>query len=375
MVFKKIAFGISLILMALPLLETEFKIFDAEGLKGAFYPKIKPVLNDSDWFSGDYQKQAEEYLTDTVGLRNVLLRLNNQIDYSLYEKLHAYDIVVGKENSLQATTHFDAYLGKSGAPRVAYDSMSYKLVRLQDTLKKLNKFLFFIVAPGKGSYDLERAPYYYNTKKAGRSFYDELTENFDKQNVNYLDFNKIFLARKKSAERKEYTDYGIHWARHTAAWTFDTILRYIESRSVYTALPRIENVSYFEIDTALRMDVDLTSSLNLMFPYKFHHKFYDCRFGVRKVNDDKLNLMAISDSYDGTFTSVGMASHTFDTYSSWYYFKTVYRKNDPNSYQANALDLKEEINKANVIFIMATIANLDNPGWGFVDKAYAIYFP
>lgn len=375
MAFKKIFFGISLLLMALPLLETEFKIFDAEGLKGAFYPKIKPVLNDSDWFSGDYQKKAEEYLTDTVGFRNVLLRLNNQIDYSLYEKLHAYDIVVGKENSLQATTHFDAYLGKLKNSRVAYDSTSYKLSKLQDTLKKLNKFLFFVIAPSKGSYDIERAPYWYNVKKEGRSYYDEIKENFDKMNVNYLDFDKIFIERKKRVERREYTDYGIHWARHTAAWTFDTILRYIESKSVYKDLPKIENVSYFEIDTALKIDVDLTSSLNLMFPYKFHHKFYDCRFGVRKLNEDKLNLMNISDSYDGIFTSVGLASHTFDTYSSWYYFTTVYRKNDPNSYPANTLDLKDEINKANIIFIMATLANLDNPGWGFVEKAYAIYFP
>ena len=129
MIIKKIAIGFSLLLMMIPLFETEFKIFNFEGLKGAFYPKIKPVLNDSDWFNGDYQKRAEEYLTDTVGFRNVLLRLNNQIDYSLYDKLHAYDIVVGKENSLQATTHYDAFLGKLNIPHAAFDTMSYKLAK------------------------------------------------------------------------------------------------------------------------------------------------------------------------------------------------------------------------------------------------------
>ncbi len=376
MFFKKIAFGVSLLLLLLPLVETELKIFNSAGLKGAFFPKAKPVLNDSDWFSGDYQKKAEEYLTDTVGFRNVLVRLNNQIDYSLYEKLHAYDIVVGKENSLQATTHFDAYLGKLRIPHVAFDTMSYKLSRLQDTLKKLNKFLFFIIAPSKGSFDIERAPYWYNAKKEGRSFYEEITENFDKRNVDYLDFNTIFLSGKKSSnKRKAYTDYGIHWARHNGAWAFDTILRYIESRSVYTDLPKIENISYVEIDTALQMDVDLTSSLNLMFPYKFSHKFYDCRFDVRKTSENKVNLMIISDSYYGLFNSFGMADHTFDTYSYWYYFKTVYKKNDPNSYQSNALDLKSEIDKTNVIFILATFTNLDMPGWGFIDKAYSLYSP
>lgn len=371
---KTILFIFSLAILMLPIAEQQFKFFEFSGLKGAYFQKNKPEFSDSSWFSAVYQKKYEEYIVDTIGFRNILIRIYNQLDYSLFNKLNAYDIVVGKNNTLQATTHFDAYLGKLNVKYRSADSLAFKLKKIQDTLSKQNKFIFFVFAPSKGSFDIDNAPYWYDKTKKSQSQYEKYKMLFEHNAINYFDFNELYLKNKSQSEYPLYSNYGIHWARWSVVNSFDTLLKFIESRSNFKTLPNITNIKISESDLPNPTDIDLTSSLNLLIPFKFNQKFYDCSFNIDTVNTVKKNMMIISDSYYWLFNSYGLAEHTSNEVSFWYYYSTVYKKNATTSYNAQDLNVLDEINKNDIIFIMATSTNLDNPGWGFIDNAYSIYF-
>src|SRR6478609_5160143 len=80
-------------------------------LKGAIE---KPVYNDfnfESWFNGEYQEQVEKYVNESFGFRSFFVRINNQIDYSLYNKLHASAVVMGKEQCLYEIDYIRAYCG------------------------------------------------------------------------------------------------------------------------------------------------------------------------------------------------------------------------------------------------------------------------
>lgn len=82
--------------------------------------------------------------------------------------------------------------------------------------------------------------------------------------------------------------------------------------------------------------------------------------------------MIISDSFYWLLNSYGLAENTMNEVSFFYYYTTVYKNTSVNN--ISQINLKNEIDNSNVIFIMATLTNLDKPGWGFIDSAYQIYF-
>jgi hypothetical protein len=373
---KKIFFIISLSVFIVPLVETQFRFFHLDSLKGAYTRKNKPLFTDSTWFNGKFQSPYEEYINDTVGFRSLLVKFSNQLDYSFFNKLHAYDIVVGKNNSLQATTHYDAYLGKLNIPYRSIDSLSNKLKLLQDTLSKKNISLIFVFAPSKGSFAISEAPYSYDTTRKNLSWYSQYLSAFNKKGITYFDFNRYYLDAKNRTPYPLYTKYGIHWSYVSCAYAFDTLCRFInQKRNII--LPSVKFKNPIAADKPYKeVDIDLTPSLNLLFPIKFDEKFWMPDFIVNADSSSaKVNALFVTDSYFWNITSLGLHDEIFNHCSFWYYNDTGYEKNNPGSFLVSSRDIGKEIEKHQVIVIMATFTNLDNPGWGFIDRAYNHYFP
>src|ERR1700740_1126419 len=159
MKIKKTLWFILLSVLWLPLIQAAFGIWkNTFVLKGAFVNHPEPVFSDTGWFSGTFQKNYEEFINDSIGFHNPMIGVRNQLDYSLFNKCHAYDIELGKDGYLVATTHFEAILGKTTTAVQHLDTLIKNFVFLADTLEKLNKKLTVIFAPSKGSYCLDKAP-------------------------------------------------------------------------------------------------------------------------------------------------------------------------------------------------------------------------
>ena len=97
--------------MVFPAIQKKYAIFQVKKLDGDFVLTEKPVFSWTDWFDGRFQMTYDKYLEDHIGFRDFLVRLTNQIDYSLYRIPHAEGVIVGKDDQLIEYDYIRAYTG------------------------------------------------------------------------------------------------------------------------------------------------------------------------------------------------------------------------------------------------------------------------
>ena len=149
---KEIILILLLLCLIAPLLQSNFSFIHEAKLEGAFVLKTKPTFNWKDWFSGKYQKNEEEYLNESFGFRNSLVRVNNQLAFSFFGRANAENIVVGKNNYLFQRPSINAYFGLDFLGKEQIEARMNRLKFISDTLSKLNKNLILIFGTGKGSF-------------------------------------------------------------------------------------------------------------------------------------------------------------------------------------------------------------------------------
>jgi hypothetical protein len=348
-----------------------FQFAETGGLKGAFVPHAKPKFSDSLWFAGDFQNKYEQYINDTIGFHQDLIRLRNQIDYSFFKKCHSYDIEEGKNGYLVATWHLDAHLGKTRARENRVDSVVMMLEELNDTLSKLNKTLFVMFAPSRGAFYKELAPSWYDTTQTHESDYQRYVRLLSKTSVKFIDYNKSFLQKKKTSKYSLFTKCGIHWSSYGAVLAADSMVKFIEkARGI--DLPDLK-INKIELSTTARgADADLNSTLNLIWPVRNDTMAYP-QVTFNKAAKDKVKALIVGDSFFYGIMECNVMSEAFEEYSFWFYNSSI-TTNGPNfGKNAKQLNLAEEIKKHDVIGIISTEATLGNLGAGFIDQAWSMY--
>ena len=95
--FKHIIFYVLILLMLLPALQQSLRLFGERPLDGDFVLAERPVLTRSSWNSMEYQQKFNSWLEQHIGFRNFFVRLQNQLDFSLYRKANAEGVVIGKK--------------------------------------------------------------------------------------------------------------------------------------------------------------------------------------------------------------------------------------------------------------------------------------
>ena len=135
--------------LAAPLIQHYFPFITSGPLYGFNADAPDEVFNWDKWWDGSYQEKKGRYLNDHIGFRADLIRLNNQLDYSLLNKLHSWKVVEGKDHYLFMDTYINGYYGRD---YVGYTAILEKLVKLKalsDTFERLGKSLILIHAPAK----------------------------------------------------------------------------------------------------------------------------------------------------------------------------------------------------------------------------------
>jgi hypothetical protein len=127
-VLKNILFLLVLVVMILPVIQKEWPFVEEPQLNGDFIEKKQPDFTWKGFFNGSYQNAYEPYLEQHIGFHNTLVRLRNQLDYSLFRKPNAEGIVIGKEDFI---FEYDYIREITGRDFVGYDFIDEKLRRLK----------------------------------------------------------------------------------------------------------------------------------------------------------------------------------------------------------------------------------------------------
>jgi hypothetical protein len=366
-----------LALLSAPLLQKYIFCFNQKPLLGALIPAQDTVITLNGWFSAQYQTIRENYLNENFGFREFFVRLNNQKNFSLFKKTSAFSVIIGKNDVLYQNNYYDSYIGAdyAGEDYILDEVQKFKFV--QDYLLKYNKYLLFIIAPGKVSFFPEYLPDDLPLTPVNPSNYNIAIRVLNNNKVNFIDFRNYFLKIKDQSPYPLFPKCGTHWSGYAATIVMDSIIRYFESWSKV-------DMTDFQVkpgivtDKNLRWtDEDIGGTMNLLVPLSNWKTAYPEIIFCNQPEKVKPNLLLIGDSFSQSlFKFYPYFENLLGTESVYWYYNNIVAWPDSigEKYIAvKSLDLYNEVMKRDYVLIVSTDENLKTFSFGFADECYRIF--
>ncbi len=368
---KSALFVATLLFLWLPSIQSNFKLIEEKPLAGVFELIPKKHITINDWLNESYQQNFEAYNNQNLSFKNTLVRMHNQIGYSLYNEARAIGVVIGKDNYVFNYDYLNAALGNEYVGEAQINEKTYKLAKVQDTLQKLNKHLFIVLAPGKASYFYEFIPNSWLPAKPTTN-YESYVAAFNKANINYLDFKKWFALMKPTAKYPLYPKAGFHWSVYAEYLVADSLLSYLETRNKID-LPEIVLDSITMQQHNSDYEYDAGAIANIMqrvptYPLALPHTHFN------KTGKAQLKTLVVADSYYNVIWQKGLSANAFDNGEYWYYNKRLLTSDTSVNKYINDVDVLQEVQKYQEIIIMSSDVNLNSFGFDFIETLYDIYF-
>jgi hypothetical protein len=357
--------------LVLPYAQTRYHIFNIQKLSGVFPSEPKAKLDSSAWWSGKYQEQQAKYIEENIGMRNILVRTYNQVDFSLFSVPHATKVVVGKDNYLYGSHYIYSYLGQDFIGKKFIDENTRKIRTLQDLLWETRKIrLLVIFAPEKGSFYPEYIPDYLLKKKKEITNYQYSIKKCEENGVNFIDFNRWFRMIKDTSKNVLYSKTGIHWSVYGAVIAADSMRNYLSAK-FGLPMPEIVRDGLEKTNVARSTDDDINQTLNLICDIPQPELSYLKYHFTDIPGEKKPGALFIGDSFYWTIYNAGMIENLFWNSEFWYYDKEVYPESNTEATSTFKIDIRKAITRQNIIILLQTNAAYGNIGYGFVDQALA----
>jgi hypothetical protein len=366
--YKNIYFLFFLLFLSLPLLQMLIPVVKVKPLKGSFRETKIPELNGSNWFSGQFSVEFENYINDSIGFRPWMVRLHHQIEYSLFNKINTQNVLQGKNGFLYESSYIDSYNGKDYLGKIKINEKVAQIKQLQNLLSERNITLIVCLAPGKASYYPEYFPPNLVTKETDSTNYKQFATALKEQKINHIDFNRWFLNMKKTSDFQLFPKHGIHWSFYGMLKATDSLIHFVEKdRNISMPKYKYLKINHYKIPKY--SDYDIAESMNLMFQLHDEPMCYPDYRIVEEQTSYKPKTLVISDSFYWSMYNVGVGKDIFSWGGFWYYNEMIYPQSFQKPLYVKDVDFKQKILENEVIIIMATESNLSNFGWGFIEKA------
>jgi hypothetical protein len=358
-------------IMLVPIVQDQIGFARIKPL-GGWAPKAPEMYFSGDgWFSGDYQKGEEAWLNQQFGLRNVLVRFHNQLDYWLFKHSNAQGFIYGKNGYLFDKIYTDAFYGINYLGDKKIDSITDQIKYLQDRLEQDGKTFLMVFAAGKATYFEEYIPDEYKLPKTN-SNYLAYQKAMEKKGINHIDFNKWFHDNKTKSPYPLYPQLGIHWSVYGSAVAFDSIQKWIEAKR-HIDMPdfRIRDVEL--PDTTRPPDDDVWQTMNLLF----HMPFYKMAYPVLEMKNDsskyKPTVITVGDSFWWNIYNFGVNDGVFNSGQFFYYNQEFYRGGTMEKRLKENIDFNREIAGTEIIIFCYTEGTVHDMGNGFLTQLNDYY--
>jgi hypothetical protein len=370
-----IAFAGIVLLLALPGIQMMTGLFREKPLNGAFTLAEKPAFTVESWMDGNFQSEAEQYMKDRAGFRNFLVRLQNEVTYSLFNEAHAEGAVVGKAGQLYEYDYIRAWLAEDYPGDSFADKKLIRLKYMQEYLKREKGIdLVLVFEPGKASFYPEFIPDQYVKQKSGLSSYERFRDKAKEYGVDFIDFQQYFLELKQNSQYPLFPKYGTHWSVYGMHFAADSLLRFIEQRrGIHLTRATVGSVQYSTLP--LETDDDVLKTMNTLI------RRHDVTLAYPRYSFDTIHpgykpmILAVADSYYWNIFNTDIPKYVFANQAYWYFNSQVYPDYYLDKTTTKDLNLKKEVEKQQVIFLMVTERFVHKFDWKLIDQLCDIYAP
>ena len=161
---------------------------------------------------------------------------------------------------------------------------------------------------------------------------------------------------------------------YSVNFSADSLIKFLEEkRHVDLSSIKITKINKSKIMQS--PDNDIALGMNLLFeptPIEMGYPIYSYEDSLKKT---RLKMIIVGDSYVNSLMNSCAVPACFSRIDFWSYNQVVYH----NYMHASPTPVKDlgfaqEINKTNVIMVLATEANLSSIGWGFINEVYDNFY-
>lgn len=363
--------------LIIPYIQKRENFFKEDELKGSF-EKMEtkvPALQLKTYKTEDFQINYKKKYKEEFGFRRTLIRIHNQINYSLFNVANSRGVIVSDDNVMMPEGYIKSYLGVDMAGRDKIEELAKKAKLVQDSLAARGKKFFFLIAPGKAAVYPEKIPeHYFLDYPKEESNYDALTELLDQYGVHCLDFRKYVIENKANFNYAIFPSMGIHWSGNTVALAMDSTLEFIE-KELKTAVQQVElSEGEKTVENYRYTDYDIGESMNLLWFSQTDTLHYPT-ITYQEFNKEKPAILGVGDSFIESF--IGFYSILDSCFSSdsriWFYNRIIDWPKYLHGIEVSKLDLGIELENKDIIFVETSDENIRKLGFKFIDDLYAYF--
>lgn len=365
--------------LALPLVRMTTDFPPDYPLAGAESRIPPPAWTLRAWWDGTLQSAFDTWINQRIGLRGLLVRTANQIQYTLFRELpqrSGTQVLMGREGFLFEKVYVDAYNRGGDRPREDFAKISSALRLMQSRLAQDGVAFLLVIAPSKAEIYPEYLPASADVagRPSRRSNYENLADFLHADGVNVVDAHDLFLRWKSEPGTPLlFGKGGTHWNQYGAARIvaeITTRLRDLTGRD----LPALQVTGSITNRTIIDADNDLGELLNLWSGRPFAgpqiHPVLEKQAGTHPPD-----ILFIGDSFVFTLTNLMDREDLYRRRNTYYYYNRQYFYPEaPNAVlEKRQLDLLAELQGRDAVVIEVSEYWLPRVGFGFIRDLLRAY--
>jgi len=368
---KQFLFLVLMLLLLLPNVQQHLNWPKMKNLKGAI---SKPKLPQWSWknlWTGSFQDSLNTYVENNIGYRPDLVRLHNQLQYTLFDTVNAQAVVVGKDGYLFEMNYIKALYGIDfvGEEKIIADVE--KTIFVDQWLRKNGKALLVVLAPGKASFFPEFVPDKYRPDTIKPTNHDRYYELLSNSGVAVIGGNQWFAAMKDTSRYALFPKCGIHWSYYGLGLVFDSVFTRME-HLLGRKFVDFEMNDIVVTDKLRSPDRDLWDGMNLIQKPDDYPMPYPKYVFNNPIKDSMPSVVTVADSYYWQWFGGGYTLRSFRNDQFWYYNAQALTPDNTKARDRKHLDLFTEVSRTDLFMILQTDANMNRYGFGLIDELYEV---
>jgi len=250
--------------------------------------------------NGDNQRAISYEVTQSIPLRRVFVRVNNQIRYKLFGAFGAAGVLRGDDGHLIEKPYLDEYcardLAKMEAPARLWVS---QIKELQDFLEKRGHAFIYLITPSKVAHFPEAFVNRYPCASAQRDRLGKVpvfVAMLKQAGVNVVDAATLTHSMKGKYEFGMFPQGGVHWNQLAVAYAANAVIEEINRQRKTSPIAPLK-WNYTVSSNATGEDRDLLDLLNILLP-RPEYKVPIVSYAPRQCGPEaKLDIAVVGGSF------------------------------------------------------------------------------
>lgn len=184
-------------------------------LTGVFVPAKAPVFSEEAILDGSWQETANAWFQENIPGRKLLIRLRNELLYSVFHTSSNRSVVIGRDGSLCEPDYLYRW-NSTGAYREGTDEeleqMTENLVRFQELLRSRGKELYLFIVPTKPRFVKNVFPWFMDPEDhPDPDQYTRMKKLLSGTDIPVVDAVEWMEENEGLLESPYFSRLGVHW--------------------------------------------------------------------------------------------------------------------------------------------------------------------